>query len=102
MSKQHEKPGISPQELNVTLGRAPDEPVKVSGGQFVNFRKGWAKAIFSSGGTAHWFERDGFDQAVALCGAQSHVRWMYGPGNYPKCSNCVRIMSRRIKSGVAL
>lgn len=98
---QTEKPGVTPEQLVVCFGHAPGSvPLpKVSGGQFENFRKGWAHAVFANSLASHWFVRDGFDKARALCGAQAQVRWLYGPGNYPRCGNCIKTMSRMIKRG---
>jgi hypothetical protein len=100
--KQQEKPGITPEQLCANLGLPTDTPCMVSGGQFENFRKGWAHNIMgaSPSKVAHWFVRNGFDGAESLCGVFVAVRWVYGPGNYPKCAHCIRIMSRRIKSGI--
>lgn len=101
---QTEKPGITVPELVQKLGLDESyiDGAKVSGGQYMNFRKGWAKNSMAGGSVAHWFTRDEFAQAEALCGASSLVRWLYGPGNYPRCSTCIRIMSRHIKAGVAV
>lgn len=102
---QSEKPGITPAELCATLGMPASAAAgtKVSGGQFENFRKGWAVNIMASvGKAAHWFERDGFDAARALCSKDSEVRWLYGPSNYGRCQNCIKVMSRRIKRGPPL
>lgn len=100
MSQQHEKPGVSVPDLLHKMKLAANTEVLVSGGQFVNFRRGWAHQVMSSSKVAHWFVRDGFDQTESLCGQQANVRWMYGPGNYPRCQHCIRVMSRRRKSGV--
>lgn len=62
---------------------------KVSGGQFENFRAGWAKHIMSDT-KVHFFKRDGFDKAKALCGFIGDVRWLYEPGNHDKCFYCRR------------
>jgi hypothetical protein len=99
---QSEKPGTNPAELVATLGLPHSyiDGLKVTGGQFVNFRKGWAVAIMRQSSVSHWFQRDGFDDSEALCGVTEHVRWLYGAGNYPYCSNCQRVMNRRIKSGL--
>lgn len=85
---QHEKPGINPRQLCVSLGLAPDTPVRVSGGMIENFREGWAVDIMSSGRRAHFFKRDEFLTSTALCGVGGKVRWLYGEGNYPRCSRC--------------
>jgi hypothetical protein len=98
---QRERPGITPQELVACMGLPPErvEGLRVGGGKIEAFRKGWALAIMSHGEKAHWFTRDGFDRVEALCGMAAPVRWMYGQGNYERCDNCVRIMSRLIKQG---
>lgn len=100
--EQHEKHAPDIPTFLHNMGLAANTDVKLGGGQFVNFRRGWAKPIMSNAERAHWFERDGFDQAEALCGITSHVRWLYGPGNYERCATCIRIMSRRNKSGVSV
>ena len=66
----------------------------VSGGQIENFRRGWARAIDSSGDHAHFFIRDRFDGARALCGFEASARWLYGAGNYPQCSRCRKVKQR--------
>lgn len=98
MSEQREKPMFTPEQLAAVLGISADG-AKCSGGQFENFRAGWAKNIEpgTSGTVAHYFERKGFDVVVALCGAQGAVRWMYGAGNYPRCSRCLPIANRRLR-----
>lgn len=89
MTKQTEKPGVTPESLAATLGFASAEGVRCSGGQIENFREGWAKKIMPFGSKcAHFFRRDGFAGATALCGVVSSARWLYGEGNYPRCSNC--------------
>lgn len=96
--KQTEKPGYTPEQLCANLGLPLDTPVLMSGGQFENFRMGWGVNIMRRQETSHWFERDGFDGAESLCGVMVAVRWLYGAGTYPHCSNCIRIMSRRRKA----
>lgn len=73
-----------------------------SGGQMQAFREGWAKAIMNRGKTAHWFKRDGISSsATSICGVDSAVRWLYGPGNFPKCQHCMRAIARRKQKGIA-
>jgi len=89
MSEQTEKPGVSPQSLAVTLGVDSADGLRVSGGMIENFREGWAVRIMPPGShRAHFFERDGFAGATALCGVVSSARWLYGQGNYQRCSRC--------------
>jgi hypothetical protein len=90
---QREKPGITPEQLNVTLGLPVDSPTIVSGGMIENFREGWAKEAFG-GDVAHYFRRNSFDWCVALCGHGTEARWMYGRGNYPCCKRCVRLRDK--------
>ena len=103
---QTEKPGTNPAELCATLGMPASAVAgtKVSGGQFENFRKGWAVNIMACGfGAAHWYERDGFTEANSLCGGSlAAVRWLYGPGNADRCQNCIKVMTRRIRRGPPL
>lgn len=84
---QTEKTAPSIDELEATLG---SRPMYASGGQIENFREGWAHNIMGSGHTAHYYKRNRFDNAVALCGKWVEVRWVYGPGNYPRCKSCQR------------
>lgn len=94
---QREKPGITPEQLNVTFGRPANTPgTKVSGGQIENFREGWALRILgpSPARLAHWFKRKDFDTASALCGRDAPVRWLYGRGNFPVCQRCASKRNR--------
>jgi hypothetical protein len=92
---QREKPGITPEQLNVTFGRPADTPgTLVSGGQIENFREGWALHILSSSKKAHWYVRDRFDEAVSLCKVSAPVRWLYGRGNWPTCKRCMALRNR--------
>lgn len=92
---QTEKPGISPEQLAACVGLPSAAGVTVSGGQFENFREGWARNIMSSGKRAHWFTRDKFASATALCGADAAVRWLHGPGNYERCARCDAVRLRK-------
>ena len=98
MNKQREKPGISPQELGALTGRDP-AGIRVSGGQFENFREGWAKYTMGKTEKVHYFVRIGFDEARSFCGNIAPVRWLYGPGNYERCSNCQRMANKLRKKG---
>lgn len=103
MKPQTEKPGATPEQLVACLGLPPEAAVdvKMSGGQFENFARGWAKEImYSDSSKAHWFTRDGFAGAVSLCGMSVAVRFLYGPGNYGRCGNCRRVMTRQIRQGL--
>lgn len=96
---QTEKPSISAAEL-ASLFRMPVDGIKAGGGQIQNFRRGWALSVLRPRtDVAHWFERDAFDQADALCGVTASVRWLYGQGNFTRCQHCIRIMSKNIKAG---
>lgn len=100
---QREKPGITPEQLNVTFGRPADTPgTMVSGGQIENFREGWALRILgpSPARIAHWYTREGFEEAVSLCGKRAPVRWLYGRGNFPCCQRCVRKRDRMNSASV--
>lgn len=99
MPEQREKPGATPQELATCFGWASAEGITVSGGQVENFKRGWAIGIMRDGKVSHWFERDRFENATALCGAKSMVRWIYGPGNFQKCQRCIRVQSKLVRSG---
>lgn len=88
---QTEKESWSLDEYEVTLGQRPQY---ASGGQIENFREGWALNIMG-GDTAHYYRRNRFDNAVALCGKWVEVRWIYGPGNYPHCKSCERAAKAR-------
>lgn len=103
MKPQTEKPGITPAQLVACVGLPPEAAAttKVSGGQFENFLRGWAKEImYTDSHAAHWFTRDGFAGAISLCGMNVAVRFLHGPGNYGRCGNCRRTMTRRIRQGL--
>ena len=107
MSKaQTEKPGITPAELCAAVGLSATvvAGTKVSSGPFAHFKKGWAVNLMADPGhSAHWFSRTGAaDAARALCSHAADVRWLYGPGNYNRCQNCIRVMTRRIERGPPL
>lgn len=84
---QTEKPAPILDELEATLGK---RPTYASGGQIENFRQGWARNIMSGGNSVHYYRRNNFENAVALCGKWIEARWLYGPGNYPRCKTCQR------------
>lgn len=92
---QTEKPAPSLDELEAALGARPEY---ASGGQIENFREGWGHNIMGSGNTAHYYRRNGFDNAVAFCGKWVEVRWVYGAGNYPHCRICQKIADRRLSA----
>jgi hypothetical protein len=87
---QKEKEGISKNQLEAAIGK----PVTyVSGGQIENFREGWARNIFTSGKTAHYYKRVGFASAKSACLlSTAEVRWLYGTGNYPECKRCAKLI----------
>lgn len=92
MTNQREKPGITSDQLEAAVGV---RPTYLSGGQIENFREGWAHHIFGSGQKAHYFRRNSFDNAVALCSKWAPVRWIYGAGNYPRCKTCEKALKAR-------
>lgn len=92
MSQQVEKPGVTPEWFEKNLG---ERPAMLSGGMIQNFREGWAHDIFSKSSRSHYFRRDGFDGAAALCGHVAPVRWLYGAGTFPHCQNCTRELKKR-------
>lgn len=102
MKPQTETVGITPAELKARLGLPQEAAVSVSGGQLQNFAAGWAHEVMETESrVSHWFTRNGFDRARQLCDNDSDalVRWLHGPGNYPRCGNCVRVMARHIRAG---
>lgn len=95
------KHGIPPAALDMPATAVDGK--KVSGAQFEDFRKGWAVSLLASPGTlAHWYERGALDAVRALCSRHSDVLWLYGPGNYGRCQNCIKVMKRRIERGPPL
>lgn len=85
MSRQRENP-----EHQSSLDAIRSLPgATVSGTQLQHFREGWAHAIFGGSNKAHYFVRDTFDAAIALCGLVEAVRLLYGAGNYPYCKRCL-------------
>lgn len=102
MKPQTEAPSITPSELKACMGMQQSAVVMVSGGHLQNFAKGWAHEVMETESrVSHWFTRSGFDRATQLCDndADALVRWLHGPGNYPRCGNCVRVMTRMIRTG---
>jgi hypothetical protein len=95
VSGQREKPSMSPAELDAALGRPPSDTTKVSGGAIENFREGWAVHALGASATAHYFLRDGFDKAVALCRFSVPVRWLFGEGNFNRCHHCRRLAHKK-------
>lgn len=89
---QKEKPVPTIAELEATLGGTVRY---ASGGQIESFREGWAHNVMGNGDTAHYYRRNSFDNAVALCGKWVEARWVYGPGNYPRCKTCQRAYDQR-------
>lgn len=88
---QREKPAITAYQLAAAVGRPPDS-VTISGGMIENFREGWAINAMSFG-KAHYYRRNRFDNAVALCGKWVEVRWVYGEGNFPRCKTCEKSLA---------
>lgn len=77
-------------KLEALFGHPLPADAKVGGGQIEHFRSGWAKDVMKIGSKAHFFKRDGFDRARALCGVAGEVRWLYDPGNEDQCYYCRR------------
>lgn len=107
MAKQTEKPGVSVEELCATLG-VSTEGAMVSGGQIMNFREGWAKAIFTTGNLGHYFVRwpthrlnkitggaVDISKATSKCGVTVEVKNLYGIGNFRKCKRCQKSLDKR-------
>jgi hypothetical protein len=81
------------------MPQANEPGAKVGGARILNFQKGWAMPILLiDARTAHWFVRRGEHFADSLCGLESILELIHGPGNYPKCGNCIKTMTR-IKQG---
>jgi len=100
MNKQREKHTFAEcrEALERCLGRPVPPETKNSGGQYENFREGWARDVMgTSQERVHYFVRQDFAKAKSLCGVASDVRWMYGPGNYEKCAHCRRALKVRQK-----
>lgn len=59
----------------------------------------WAMDIFGTPGRAHYFlEPDGGGMAAAECArTRKNVAYLYLPGNFPRCKECVRIRKLREK-----
>lgn len=97
MAEQREKTtmaeGVAALE-RITGGPLPPG-TQVGGGQIENFREGWALYLETGHGVAHYFRRTSFDSARALCGYSiDQVRWLYGAGNFEKCSKCRQAKQR--------
>ncbi len=98
---QHEDPEAA---MRIALWKARTEIAndpgsKVGGARILNFRKGWAMAVFNGGVRAHWFDRSG-EIASSLCNAvHVHAQTIHGPGNYERCTLCIRKMTLMIRRG---
>jgi len=80
--------------------QANAEGAFVSGARILNFQKGWAiPVLIVRASSSHWFRRLGSDWAEALCGVQAPLELIHGAGNYPRCGNCIKTMSRLIRQG---
>ncbi|MBI4695512.1 MAG: hypothetical protein HY749_15960 [Gammaproteobacteria bacterium] len=88
---QREKPGIAPEGCAPAMG-----PPYFSGGQFENFRAGWATNVDPDHyiAKAHYYRRENTSYAVSLCGRRGAARWLYGAGNWPRCRKCAALASR--------
>lgn len=76
------------------------EGSKYSGARILNFAKGWAMPILViQASSSHWFVRHGDTYADSLCGLEAPLELLHGPGNYPRCGTCIKVMSRMIKRG---
>jgi hypothetical protein len=95
---QRELPMYSPAELAQHMGR-PElaTTARVSGGQILEFEKGWAIDIFSNGNRGHYFEQVDDVTVRSACGVETWRSRMYGVGNYDLCSRCDGVMLRRMK-----
>lgn len=95
---QRELPMYSPTALAQRMGR-PElaAGARVSGGQILEFEKGWAIDIFSSGDRGHYFEQVDAVTVRSACGTETSRARMYGVGNYDLCSRCDSVMLRRMK-----
>jgi hypothetical protein len=93
---QREKPGPSKEHLEDHIYTVTGTSVickNISGGQIENFREGWARNIFTSGKTVHYYKRVGFASAKSACLlSTAEVRWLYGRGNYPECKRCAKLI----------
>lgn len=86
---QREKP--QPAAAEAWIAKARAEGGYVSGGQLQAFREGWAMPIMGESERAHHFVRSELEHmAIAACGTKSLVRFLYAPGNFPKCQRCQR------------
>lgn len=66
---------------------------KVSGGQLVNFREGWAVRIIQWSSVAHYFVLGDYEHAYAKCGkVDASVAALYGPGDFDRCRICERVL----------
>jgi hypothetical protein len=94
--KQHEH-DISESVANMKSALGITGDFKHSGGRIDNFRKGWAKDIWS-GDVAHFWFRWSIVEVLSKCGLKRPAEWMapdgtrtprmYGPGNLPRCKRC--------------
>jgi hypothetical protein len=96
---QYEDPDalVSIALFKATHPQAMDPGALTSGAPILNFRNGWALSLFI-GRRVHWFRRIG-EAATALCGVESPLERVFGPGNYPRCQRCITSMSGAIKRG---
>lgn len=94
---QRELPMYSPTELAERMGRTPDPRDLVGGGQILEFEKGWALMIFSSGGKGHYFEQVDDVTVRSACGIEAWRSHMYGVGNFELCSRCDAVLLRAMK-----
>lgn len=92
MTTQTEKPMYSLDELEARMGVRPQY---ASGGMIENFRRGWGHNIMGGAARAHYYRRNSFDNAIALCGKWVEARWIYGAGNYPRCRACQRAADKK-------
>jgi hypothetical protein len=100
MSLQREKPGMpTVEELKARFKLPPGTEGYATGGQFENFREGWAFPIFSKCDNGHYFKRlsTKVEEVKSLCGQTMPVENMYGIGSYPKCQHCLRML-RKLRS----
>jgi hypothetical protein len=100
MNHQREKPGMpTVEELKACFKLPPGTEVYATGGQFENFREGWAYFVFSLGMKGHYFSinKENSCEAISLCKFKVDPEYLYGIGSFPKCQHCLRML-RKLRS----
>lgn len=64
----------------------------------------WGLIILTQSDKAHYFQTfDAHGVSMSLCGrVDSHHRRIYLPGNYPRCKDCERRLSKLIRKQAAV